>query len=500
MLVQDLAPLGRVHGAALAHEQVGGDRVLHVALVLELVRHVRAVEEVVGIEERGLRAEGHRLVLAVERGRDVGSVLLLVRLGVDAHVLEVLQDELELVHHDRGAVGRVADGGREAVREARLGEELLGPGRIVLVVLRALAELVDGQRPFLEPQRHRGVQGADALEGGVDDALAVQRHRDRPPHPHVAERRLVGAHVDVAHLVGGVLGRLQPRALLLHHVLELHPVDPVDGARVLPADVVLARDERGHPGGVVLVHRDLDPVDVGQAALVVGRVADERHPDVGAVAVHHPRPGADHRLPLLQVAELLHALLGHDADRHRVDEHVEEPGEGLLEDDAHRVLVGRLHAVHRGQHVAVGVALLVDEAIEAVLDVVGRHLAAVDRGLVVPAHAAAELEDVGGVVGLRPGLGEVALELEHARRDRGARLVPEQPAVREGVQDVRLVRDRELRIPVGRIPEAEAQGAAPLRGLGSRDGRGAQDGGGPSAELEKVTAAQRETGMVRRHP
>ena len=43
--------------------------------------------------------------------------------------------------------------------------------RVVLEVLGALAELLDGERPLLQPQRHRRVQGADALVGRVDMPL-----------------------------------------------------------------------------------------------------------------------------------------------------------------------------------------------------------------------------------------------------------------------------------------------------------------------------------------
>ena len=37
-----------------------------------------------------------------------------------------------------------------------------------------------------QPPRHQG----GALVDGVDDALAVERHRQRPAHPHVTEHAL----------------------------------------------------------------------------------------------------------------------------------------------------------------------------------------------------------------------------------------------------------------------------------------------------------------------
>ena len=71
-----------------------------VALILELPLHVVRVQEVVRLEERRLGAIGHGVELAVERGGDVGAILLGVELGVDADVLQVLQDELHGVHED----------------------------------------------------------------------------------------------------------------------------------------------------------------------------------------------------------------------------------------------------------------------------------------------------------------------------------------------------------------------------------------------------------------
>src|SRR6185503_19398644 len=79
-LVDDLPPLGRIHGAPLPDQHVGQHRVVDVAVVLDLPRVVLAVEEVVRLQERGLGPEGHGLVLAVERAGDVGPVLLGVQL------------------------------------------------------------------------------------------------------------------------------------------------------------------------------------------------------------------------------------------------------------------------------------------------------------------------------------------------------------------------------------------------------------------------------------
>ncbi len=453
-LVEHLAPLGHVRGAPLTDEQVAQHGIVDVALILELIGHVRAEEIIVGVEERCLRSKGHGLVLAVEGGADVRAVLLLYRLGVDADVLQVLQDQLDGVDLDGRAVRGIREGGREAVGMARLGQELLGPPRIELVVLGAFAELVHGKRPVLEGSGHGRIEDADAFGHRIEKALAVEGERDGPAHPDVIEGWLVRAHVDMAHLIGGELQALELRPPLLERVLDLHPVHPIDRPRSLPPDVVLARDEGGHARGIVLVHCHLDLVDIGQAAQEVAGVPDEGETDIRPVAVQHPGTGADHRLGLLEVTELLHGLAGDDGEGHRIGDHVEEPDVRLLEGELDGVLVDHLDLVQRRHHVAIGIALLVHEAIEGVLDVVGGELAPVHGGLRVPAHAFAELEDVGRLVRLGPRLGEVALEGEGAGLHPRPRLVLQEPAVGEGVEDIGLVGDSQVGIEVRRIPQS----------------------------------------------
>ena len=294
----------------------------------------------------------------------------------------------------RGPVGREADARREAVRVAGGGEQPLGLRGIVPVVLGALAELPDGQRPLRERGGHRAVDRALPLEHRVDHALAIHRQRDGLPHADVVERRLVRPHVDGVHHVGGIFQGLQIGAALLQRLGDLHPVRPVDRARKLPAEIVLAAEERGDAGGIVLVDEHLHPVDIRQAGDEVGGIAHQGDRDVRLVAVEHPRAGADHRLRLLQVAELLDALLGDDGARHRVGDHVEEPGEGLLQREPHRVLVDRLDLRDGAVHRHVDAALVGQDALVRVADVLRRQLAAVDRRLGVKAHALLELEDV----------------------------------------------------------------------------------------------------------
>ena len=204
-------------------------------------------------------------------------------------------------------------------------------------------------------------------------------------------------------------------------------------------------------------------------------MSDERQADVRAIAVEHPGAGADHRLRRLEVAEFLDALAGHDRDCHRIGQHVEEPAERLLEAELDGVSVQRLDALDRLQHVGRRVALEREEPFDRVADVVRRELAPVDGRLGVPPHAPAELEDVGRLGRLAPGLGQVALDRERRRRDRRSGLVAKQPTVREGDGDLDPVGRAQHRVEERRIPRADRHRAAATGGLrpdaGRRDDR-----------------------------
>jgi len=91
-----------------------------------------------------------------------------------------------------------------------------------------------------------------------------------------------------------------------------------------------------------------------------------------------------------------------------------EPRERLRERDLDRIPVDGLDLLHHLEHGLVAVAFDREEPLVGVLHVVGRQLAPIDRRLVVPAHALAQLEDVGRVVRLGPGFGQVRLDRERA--------------------------------------------------------------------------------------
>ena len=179
---------------------------------------------------------------------------------------------------------------------AGLGEELLRRGGIVPVVARALAQLVDGDGPLLEGRGHRGVHDAYAFDVASTMAwrsMAMDMARRTRTSLNGG---LVGAHEMWLITLAGNSAVCSRGRFCLSMSLICTQSDAVDRARELPADVVLAGEECGHARGIVLVHEDLDPVDVGQAGHEVARVAHERHADIGPIRIEHPGPGADGRL------------------------------------------------------------------------------------------------------------------------------------------------------------------------------------------------------------
>src|SRR5215468_4610951 len=118
-------------------------------------------------------------------------------------------------------------------------------------------------------------------EHGVDDRLAVDRVGDGAAHPHVAEGRLVGAHVDAGRHVGHEV-LVEEAGLGLAERLQV--VLP-DGPPVPRAAVDLSGAIGGQPRGLVLHDEPLDAVDRRQPRLEVVRVPLEDRLHAGLVAV-----------------------------------------------------------------------------------------------------------------------------------------------------------------------------------------------------------------------
>ena len=212
----------------------------------------------------------------------------------------------------------------------------------------------------------------------------------------------------------------------------------------------------------------VDPVEIREALHEVVGVPLEDHLDALVVRLEHEGAGADHRIRMVEVLELVLRLAGQDRAEARAREVVEERGVRLLQRDPHGVAVHRVDRLHRLE--ALPEARLGHEALERVLHVLGGDLAPVHRGLVVEAHTFPEGERVDlAVLGHRPLLGQVGQDGEV-----GGRLLlrpvgePDELAVGQAHVGMREEADREVRVQSGRLPLRDPDHPAALGRLGRR--------------------------------
>ena len=254
--------------------------------------------------------------------------------------------------------------------------------------------------------------------------------------------------------------------------LELPVDERVDGPEVVDG----ARAQRGQARRLVRDDPVLEPVEIGEARLVVARVPLEDDRVVRDEPLEHEGPGAGG--VLLEVAVLLHDVARHDGRVVGRGQVREEGGERPLDDEAHGGPVRRLDPVDDRPVGAPGRrGLLVEHPLERVLHVVGHEVAPV-----VPRDALPELEDERGVVDHLPGLGEVAddVHLRVAAQQGRVDVLRDHPAV--GGRGL-------LRVEPGRADVGgDDQGAAALRGLG----RGGPDGVGAREPQQRERARSEE--------
>ncbi len=206
------------------------------------------------------------------------------------------------------------------------------------------------------------------------------------------------------------------------------------------ADVGVAVRDLQHAGVVVgdVVHRHA--VDPRHRALPVVRVPLQRDRLARDLGLEHERSGADRVLGEV-LAQLLVDRL-RDDPAHRVPDGLREHRLHVLQVDAHRRRVERLHRVDRAEERVLAVDLRVGEALERELDVVRRHLVAGGE------LGVAEVEDVleAALVDV-PVLGEARAVGERAGDDVGQLVVDPQQraevAVVTGGRQLRVhLRDR----------------------------------------------------------
>jgi hypothetical protein len=193
-----------------------------------------------GVGEVG--EEGH-VEVAVEDGvADEGADLDLVELNVDTDAVELVLDEDGHVNDDGGPgeLGQLHLD-LEAVREAGLRQELLGPLRIMAI---EGAQLLLGKSPLhLGPLDGAVVEALTVLDH-VDHVVPIQGEIDGLAHPDVVEGGPDDLHVDDGIEEGGVLVNVE--ATVVDEILGLRLGE--DGA----VDVVVSGAEGGHQGRAFL--------------------------------------------------------------------------------------------------------------------------------------------------------------------------------------------------------------------------------------------------------
>ena len=216
--------------------------------------------------------------------------------GGDADAAEHLRYRLgDLVVIDEAIIRRV-HGEREAVRVARLGQQLL---RRLEVVGR------DFQGRVVTEQRvgHQIIGGiAQARHHPAADRLAVDRHRQRAPHPDVRQRVLgellaVLGGYERGVITPGINKQINQPAgdFLPEHQLRIG-LDGIKVGRRHALDAIdIARQQAGEAGGIVgdEAQRCIVP---RCARAVIGIVTGKLDFLVARIGHEFVRPGADHAL------------------------------------------------------------------------------------------------------------------------------------------------------------------------------------------------------------
>ena len=406
--------------------------------------------------------------------------VLLDDLAPDADLRQVALESLEPAADHRTAAAMQLQ--LEAVRVACLAQQLARPLGVVVIAPQVRVPGVDagrersdrGDRLALEDRAdHRGL--VDGMVDGLTDAHVVERlHR----HVEAKVAREELRDLDDVRLPPGIV-RVPP----VGGIAEQHEIQPAG---------VELRLRRGRVGD----DAELERADVWPA-FPVARVFLEEDEVVAAPGDEDERTGA-HR-PLAELpSHALDVLPGHDeecGETQREGTVHDRVGHGQavsIEDsdatDLSGLLGGELprpdDAVERSDERRA--RLRGKNALDAVLDVLGHHLAPV----VEPDPAAQPERDRLAVGAHRPRLCRAGLELE------GVGIQPQQR-----VEDVHLHRDGphrvgQCRIEVRRIAAERPAEVPPMdralrgRGPNQREGRDGHDaGGGEPIELKQPHAS-----------
>ena len=188
---------------------------------------------------------------------------------------------------------------------------------------------------------------------------------------------------------------------------------PVPGTRVEVPGAVHCQASR-----LVIENQPVHTIYVRLILQKIGWIPLEDRLDVRLVALQQEGTSANGALGLLQVPVLLYHFRSDNPHTPWVGQYIEQPDIGLFQAKLHCITVHRRHPVHHGlEHIAVWILLCRQEAAEGELHILRHQLPTVERWLVVPFDALAQMEDIGRVIQCLPAFGQVRLYREGAWRN-----------------------------------------------------------------------------------
>src|SRR5262245_34605550 len=165
------------------------------AAVARLVRRIHAIEHAIWFPGNAHGTHGHALELPQERRTNICAVLLELHLRLDADIFEIALHQLYGIKQVRTVAISSRDRRLQTLRKAGFRQQTPGLLGVILIVPRALTELINGQGPLCGATGNSRSWFAPDPDC-INEPLTINRHGDGAPHAHVVEGRHIRAHVD----------------------------------------------------------------------------------------------------------------------------------------------------------------------------------------------------------------------------------------------------------------------------------------------------------------